>query len=250
MALPKISEQELNAVGVEMLDDVPKLEPDAMKAKFEETAKELLAPKHNALVDALAAESGAAQLGAQAPAGYRGKTVQAVMDALGAAGSGHAGRKDNPHGVTASQTGAYTKNETDQKIRSELDQTIIEMGAADMAKAVYDKERRETDVFDAMPHLYKATLAASKWSGSGTFSQTATLSAMDGGPAVAANSVLMSAVMCEQTADKATNEALQEALACVNAGRCVLGAGQITVSVFEIPARDLTALWLIKKLVN
>lgn len=53
MAFERISEEELASVGVEMLDDVPSLEPGAMKAKFEETAKKLIAPKVNKLIDGL-----------------------------------------------------------------------------------------------------------------------------------------------------------------------------------------------------
>ena len=53
MAFEKITDSELESVGVELLDDVPGLSPGAMKAKFEETAKKLLAPKINKLIDAL-----------------------------------------------------------------------------------------------------------------------------------------------------------------------------------------------------
>lgn len=53
MAFERISEEELASVGVEMLDDLPSLEPNAMKAKFEETAKKLIAPKVNLIVDYL-----------------------------------------------------------------------------------------------------------------------------------------------------------------------------------------------------
>lgn len=53
MAFEKITDSELESVGVELLDDVPGLSPGAMKAKFEETAKKLLAPKINKLIEAL-----------------------------------------------------------------------------------------------------------------------------------------------------------------------------------------------------
>ena len=69
MAFAKITEEELAAVGVEQLDDRPVMASAAMKAKFEETAKRLLAPKFNALVEALNAATGAENLGAQAPEG-------------------------------------------------------------------------------------------------------------------------------------------------------------------------------------
>ena len=69
MAFERISEEELAAVGVEMLDDQPGLAPDAMKAKFEETAKELLAPKYNQLAKQLEAETASESLGAKVPEG-------------------------------------------------------------------------------------------------------------------------------------------------------------------------------------
>ncbi len=53
MGFEKITDSELESVGVEQLDHVPGLSPSAMKAKFEETAKKLLAPKFNKLVKAL-----------------------------------------------------------------------------------------------------------------------------------------------------------------------------------------------------
>lgn len=53
MTFEKISEEELAGVGVEMLDDQPALQPSEMKKKFEETAKQLLAPKINKIADDL-----------------------------------------------------------------------------------------------------------------------------------------------------------------------------------------------------
>ena len=53
MAFEKISDSELESVGVELLEVVPGLSPSAMKAKFEESAKKMLAPKFNKLVEAM-----------------------------------------------------------------------------------------------------------------------------------------------------------------------------------------------------
>lgn len=49
----------------------------------------------------------------------------------------------NPHMVTAAQTGAYTSAQTDAAI----DAKVVEIGAGDMAKAVYDPTGHEEDVF-------------------------------------------------------------------------------------------------------
>ena len=54
----------------------------------------------------------------------------------------HAARTDNPHAVTAAQTGAYTKAETEEAIG----RRVVEIGAGDMAQAVYDPARLGVDV--------------------------------------------------------------------------------------------------------
>lgn len=96
-------------------------------------------------------------------------------------------------------------------------------------------------------YLYKAILELDAWSGEGPYTQTATLTPLDGGPAVTAQSQIMSGVMCEQTADQSTNEALQEVLGIINGGNTVLGANQVTVTVFEAPEADVEAIWQIKQ---
>ena len=94
MAFEKISEEELSKVGVELLDDKPALPASEVKQKFEETAKKLLAPKFNALVDALQAVTAAASLGAKAPDGLDGSTVQELLNALKAFADEHLSNKE------------------------------------------------------------------------------------------------------------------------------------------------------------
>lgn len=155
MAFEKISEEELEGVGVELLPDLPELAPDAMKAKFEETAKQLLAPKHNLLAQQLEAETAAGSLGAAVPAGLNAetaKTVQAVLAALMLYMQAHEQRTDNPHTVTAAQAGAYTKAETDAAINAKVQQ----IGAGDMTMAVYDPEGRKENIFAAIDAVAEA----------------------------------------------------------------------------------------------
>ena len=100
----------------------------------------------------------------------------------------------------------------------------------------------------ALPYRYKAALLADAWAGSGPYTQTAALAALDAGaPAVQAGSAMASGPLCEQTGVQATNEALLAALGIVNAGTAALGAGQVSVTVFERPAADIEAIWLIKE---
>lgn len=247
MAFTKIKDEELEKVGVTTLEDTPALEPDEMKAKFEETAKELLAPKFNKLVEELQDAKGAKSLGANAPEGFTGGTVQDVMESIGGAEKKHEEKRDNPHSVTAQQVGAYTKKEADEAIRNAVDGAIVDVGAGDMARAIYDPNRYRSDVFASGAHLYRATLRKDGWSGEGLYTQTALLTSLTGGPPVNATSILMTAAMCEQTEDEETNESLQEVLSILNMGYTVLGTNSVKVCVFERPTIELDVFWQIKQ---
>lgn len=161
MAFERISEEELAAVGVELLDDQPGLAPDAMKAKFEETAKELLAPKYNKLADQLEAETASESLGAKVPEGLpeeTEKTVQAVLLALMLYVQAHEKNRENPHVVTAAQVGAYTKEQTDKAINDK----VVAIGGGDMAMSVYDPDMLRKPIYkaidDAVEDLKKLVL--------------------------------------------------------------------------------------------
>ena len=275
MAFVKISEQELGAVGVELLDDQPALQPDAMKAKFEETAKQLLAPKINTLVEQLEAETGAASLGAAVPDGLNegtGKTVQAVMAAQMAYIQAHEQRRDNPHGVTAAQTGAYTKAETDRLI----DEKVADIGSADMNKATYDPQNKEQDIFayadqkmspatydpkgrktdvfayaGAVAPLYTATYLLDGWVATSkngyNWQQTVTL-APDGNeaPAMNADSVFLTVGGFLPTGVASTDDALADSMACINAGYTTCGNGTVTTLVVDKPDTDISVRWSIR----
>ena len=142
---PTITQQELESVGVVGLPDTPSMTARAMQEKFEETARSLLAPKFNALAAQLEGPGGAA-VGAAVPEGLPSgtpATVQGVLNGLNEARKAHTARQDNPHAVTAQQTGAYTWQETEQAI----DRRVLEIGAGDMARAEYDPNGRRQDVY-------------------------------------------------------------------------------------------------------
>lgn len=142
---PTITQQELESVGVVGLPDTPSMTARAMQEKFEETARSLLAPKFNALAAQLEGPGGAA-VGAAVPEGLPSgtpATVQGVLNGLNEARKAHTARQDNPHAVTAQQTGAYTRQETEQAI----DRRVLEIGAGDMARAEYDPNGRRQDVY-------------------------------------------------------------------------------------------------------
>ena len=131
------------------------------------------------------------------------------------------------------------------QIEQELDR--LHTGTETMLKTTYDTKGRGVDVYDYGPHLYQAILELDAWSGEGPYTQTATLTPLDGGPAVTAQSQIMSGVMCEQTTNQSTNEALQEVLGIINAGQVTLGDGSVAVTVFDKPESDIEAIWQIRQ---
>lgn len=110
------------------LPDTPGLSTSEMQAKFEQTAREVIVPKFNQLVDELLGPSAASQIGAKG----KNRTVQGHIDNL-----------ENPHNVTAEQVGAYTKDQTEKAISDRISQ----IGSADMTQATYDPTHRQRDIF-------------------------------------------------------------------------------------------------------
>lgn len=69
-----------------------------------------------------------AQVGAVVPQGLPDdtqKTIQSVLEALMRYIQAHERMTDNPHNVTAQQLSAYTKTETDNKIRAAVDNAAM-----------------------------------------------------------------------------------------------------------------------------
>ena len=128
MAFTKITDGDLQNKGVIGLPDTPGLSTSEMQAKFEQTAREVIVPKFNQLVDDLSNPSAASQIGANG----KNRTVQGHIDNL-----------ENPHNVTAAQVGAYTKSQTDAAISERISQ----IGSADMTQAMYDPTGRHQDIF-------------------------------------------------------------------------------------------------------
>ena len=94
--------------------------------------------------------------------------------------------------------------------------------------------------------LYKGTYKKDGWiedSENNTWSQTAAITAQDGGPAIKADFTL-TAPMAAQTDNRETNEQRQDALSLIAAGKCTPNNnGRITCLVFEKPSIDLDVYW-------
>ena len=82
MSFTKISNAELNSRGATTLPNQPTISASALKAEFDAPAKNVVAPKVNNLIDELEASTSAASLGAVAPTGRTGTTVQGVINSI------------------------------------------------------------------------------------------------------------------------------------------------------------------------
>lgn len=80
MSFTKINDSDFSGKRVSELPNVPTIGAAALKARFDAPAIEVVTPKVNNLIDELEANTGAASLGASAPSGRSGNTVQAVIN--------------------------------------------------------------------------------------------------------------------------------------------------------------------------
>ena len=147
MAFTRITEDDLQGKGVIGQPEVPGLSTLEMQQSVEQIVREVAIPGINRLAEELEAATGAAGIGMERPAGMPGE-VPAHVQGITAA---HIENRENPHGVTAAQVGAYTRQETDAAI----DNKVVEIGAGDMARAVY-AANGEPGVVDAAVHARAA----------------------------------------------------------------------------------------------
>lgn len=177
MGFRRVSEAEMSGKGNLGRPDTPGVSATEMQRIMDELPREVLAPAINELAGQLEAETAAAMLGAAVPGeGALPEdtpgSVQGVLEAVLAKEQAHEADSANPHGVTAAQVGAYSKEETDAAIA----QKVVEIGSADMTRAVYDPDGRATDIFavtDALAaadaaraaevQVFAATLLADGW---------------------------------------------------------------------------------------
>ena len=133
------------ASGIAALPDKVEGRAAWLKAQFDARTDGEVKTQHNALCDALGEPDAAAGIGAQAPEGIAASpapasgtdaSVQSVLQGLADHTNAHTARRDNPHGVTAAQLDAYTRAQTDGAIAAR----IVQIGAGDMAKSVYDPQ--------------------------------------------------------------------------------------------------------------
>lgn len=180
MAFTKIVSADLVNKGVIGLPDSPNLGTMEMQEKFDELALDVIVPKHNALIDELTDTTAATNIGASAPAGIVGSTVQDILNAIGSGQSALNGPEGAskvgihpPAGMVledehvqgyldalkdftdalkslsgANQIGARVPDgiissaDTVQEVIEEVYRACKSVATGDMTKAVYDTEDR------------------------------------------------------------------------------------------------------------
>lgn len=172
MAFTRITDADLKDKGVMGQPDVPGLTAAEMQASMEQIVREVAIPGVNRLAGELEAKTGAENIGMERPAGVS-EEIPANVQKITVA---HIESRENPHGVTAAQVGAYSRQETDAAIGNK----VVEIGAGDMAKAVYatngepgvvDKAADSKKLGGQPPafyasRTYTAVLPAEGWKGS------------------------------------------------------------------------------------
>lgn len=276
MSFTRITDGDMKGKGVVGQANNPGLSTLEMQKSVEQIPREVIVPAFNRLEEQLEASTAAESLGAAVPEGMpedTHATVQGVLEAVQARAEEHADRTDNPHAVTAAQIGAYSKKETDEAIS----RRVVEIGAGDMTRAVYDPSGRNADIFAAVDnalretaevknealdatdkakkealkaatYTYTALLRLDAWSGSAEagYTQTVAAESIDGGPAVT-SALRLYAPLREPTGVKETDETLAEVLRIVSEGVAETGAGTVTLTVWEKPTADLQVYWQGKK---
>lgn len=82
MSFTRISNAEINSRGATTLPNQPQISAAALKEEFDAPAKKIVAPKVNNLMDELEASTSAGNLGAVAPTGRTGSTVQGAINSI------------------------------------------------------------------------------------------------------------------------------------------------------------------------
>lgn len=105
---------------------------------------------------------------------------------------------------------------------------VQQIKTGDMHQAVYDPQGKAQDIFAYGPHLYKATFLLDRWTGSDPYTQTVSVLAVDGGPAITSASHMTSGLFCDDTVRGTAQKMLLKAAALVDKGTKTFGSGTIT----------------------
>lgn len=132
--------------------------------------------------------------------------------------------------------------------RIEQELNDLNAGTSTMQRITYDPQGKNQDIFAYPAHLYKATFLVDGWSGDGPYTQTVSVQAVDGGPAITSASHMTSGLFCDDTVQGDAQDALLEAATLVDKGKKTFGSGTITcVLENEKPEADAEVYFNAKK---
>ena len=106
----------------------------------------------------------------------------------------------------------------------------------------YTKEQTKA----VTPFLYKATFLLDNWAGEGPYTQTAVLTPVDGGPAVEADGISVTAGI-DNSLPEETKGLLRVAAWLINKAQRTLGEGTLSVSTADKPVVDAEVFFWVRK---
>lgn len=164
----------------------PQISAAELQAAFDRLVKEVVVPKLNALIDALAGTSGADEIG-KTVAGMTGTTVGALLAELnaGKASTANTALTGIPTAPTPEPTTNTAQVATTAFVQAVVDAAVFASGAADMTRATYDPQTKSQDIFayaDAAAKMteYSANLTVAGWTeqSDGTYRQTVSVTGL------------------------------------------------------------------------
>lgn len=147
------------------LADRPQISTAELKARFDNIGKSMLAlGNFNELIDALAGNLGAGEIGTQG-----GSNVQSELDAKADVAS------PSFSGMPTADTPPHGNDSTRLATTAFVNRALGDGGYGDMMRAVYDNSGRESDIFayadtKATRQVFSASIGT-QWSGSGPYTQ-------------------------------------------------------------------------------
>ncbi len=144
----KILSSDYEGKDIAALPTRPTISAAELQAAFDRLVKEVVVPKFNALIEELAGSLGADAVG-KTISGMSGQSAGALLEELAAKKApidspGLTGTPTAPTPDTNANTAQLATTAFVQAVAREL---VLNTGSADMTKAVYDPQEKNTDVF-------------------------------------------------------------------------------------------------------
>ena len=141
----------------------PQMSAADLQASFDKLVKLVVAPKLNALIDALSASTGANEIG-ESISGMEGTTVGALLEELYTkkANADGAALSGVPTAPTPAKTTSNAQIATTAFVQAVVADAVFQSGSADMAKATYDPQTKAQDIFayaDAAAKMQELTVS-------------------------------------------------------------------------------------------